>query len=152
MVAGEDLLFGGKGDDILIGGNGDDVLKGNKGNDSLIGVGSDRGQGSFDILIGGSENDTFVLGDSEGAFYSDGDSFTAGTLDYAEIRDFNLADDTIQLTGSADDYVLGASPSGGSGDVGIFLKSDVVGGVDELVAVVRNGNSLSLNDSYFTFV
>ncbi|CCQ65694.1 hypothetical protein CWATWH0402_783, partial [Crocosphaera watsonii WH 0402] len=72
-----------------------------------------------------------------------------GQQDYAEISDFDLAQDIIQLHGLADDYYLGSSPTG-IDDQGIFLK--VAGMEDELVGVVKNTNTLDINSSNFAFV
>ena len=107
--------------------------------------------GSVDSLTGladsqaGTVNaDIFVLGDASESFY---DNY--GQQDYAEISDFDLAQDIIQLHGLADDYYLGSSPTG-IDDQGIFLK--VAGMEDELVGVVKNTNTLDINSSNFAFV
>ncbi|EAM49135.1 Na-Ca exchanger/integrin-beta4 [Crocosphaera watsonii WH 8501] len=107
--------------------------------------------GSVDSLTGladsqaGTVNaDIFVLGDASESFY---DNY--GQQDYAEISDFDLAQDIIQLHGLADDCYLGSSPTG-IDDQGIFLK--VAGMEDELVGVVKNTNTLDINSSNFAFV
>ncbi|WP_299846486.1 calcium-binding protein [uncultured Roseovarius sp.] len=77
---GDETLNGGAGDDVLFGGHGagDDVLFGNAGDDVLVaGHGSDR-------LNGGLGADVFVFGDSH---------------DGGQIEDFNIAQDTLDLSG-----------------------------------------------------
>lgn len=86
--AGDDGIFGGNGDDVLSGGadndtilgdDGNDILTGGSGNDYIEGGNSTAGDEtvdgnlflvtSDDILLGGQDNDTFVIGseeDSEG--------------------------------------------------------------------------------------
>ena len=82
--AGDDLLDGGKGDDLLNGGAGSDTLDGGKGDDTLDGGAGD------DILTGGKKDDTFV--------------FTDGSGDDT-ITDFDVGDDTLDLSGTATDFV-----------------------------------------------
>ncbi|MDJ0660012.1 MAG: Calx-beta domain-containing protein, partial [Crocosphaera sp.] len=107
--------------------------------------------GSVDSLTGlvtdemGTMNaDTFILGNSSEALY---DNY--GQQDYAEISDFNISQDIIQLHGVAEDYYLGVSPVG-SNDQAIFLK--VAGMEDELVGVVKNTTPLDINSNSFVFV
>jgi RTX calcium-binding nonapeptide repeat (4 copies) len=114
---GSDVLFGGDGNDNITGGtNGDpdapegffeDYLVGGNGNDTLNGFGNGRGTFEVDVLIGGGEvdangnivdfspdgvRDVFVLGNANGAFYTQ-----AGFDDYALIFDFEPGIDQIQL-------------------------------------------------------
>ena len=146
-----DILQGDEGDDTLIGGSGNDELYGGLDNDSLVagegddtlnGVGASLGLDEIDQLVGGAGADTFVLGDERGQFYNDGFSAGQGTTDYALIADFELGVDTIQVSGLASDYVLGASPfSNTATDTAIFLDLNgdgSVGNHDELIAVVQN--------------
>lgn len=75
--SGNDILYGGAGDDELYGRDGDDILSGGEGFDVVRGEGASAGdetvQGntylstSNDILLGGEDNDTFVIGDEEDA-------------------------------------------------------------------------------------
>ena len=100
----DDALHGGRNDDSLTGGVGSDFLDGEAGNDILIGVDSSvaaPGSGELDNLRGGGGADTFILGDATTAYYLGG-----GDADYARIRTFNPAEDTIQLSGSEADYTL----------------------------------------------
>jgi Ca2+-binding RTX toxin-like protein len=78
--AGKDTLLGNSGNDTLAGGLGNDSLSGDAGNDTLIG-----GPGA-DTLKGGAGLDTFF--------------YLAGTEGGDRIQDFNVADDTIQISAS----------------------------------------------------
>ncbi|HEY8360204.1 MAG TPA: hypothetical protein VIL30_22335, partial [Ramlibacter sp.] len=68
--------YGGSGNDTLNGGGGNDTLYGGSGNDTL------NGGADSDNLYGGQGNDTFV--------------FTGKSSD--TIRDFNVANDTIDIS------------------------------------------------------
>jgi Ca2+-binding RTX toxin-like protein len=86
--AGNDSLFGGGGNDLLIGSAGNDLVVGDAGNDVLVGSNQfSRGKGEFDVLVGGSNNDAFVLGDRSGSYYGFG-----GNADYAQIADLSRGD------------------------------------------------------------
>lgn len=97
-----------------------DLMLGRTGNDIFLGVdpASDTpGLGEIDLLVGGFEEtvefvdgvgtsvnpdrDRFRLGDGNNVYYSG-----LGPDDYAFIADFDSKEDSIQLNGSADDYVL----------------------------------------------
>ena len=110
QVAGCDLLRGGDGNDTMYGGAANDTLFGGAGNDILNGT--DRVSAGFneeDRLNGGSGHDTFVLGDSEGAYYN-----ARGWQDCAIVEDFNQHEDTVQLNGSSDSYWLQSFGNGNS--------------------------------------
>ena len=96
---GDDELFGNNGDDELIGGNGNDFIDGGKNRDRLIGVGEELGANDVDQLTGGTQRDTFVLGNSAAVFYEG--------IGFAQILDFETGIDTIELNGTADDYTFG---------------------------------------------
>ena len=163
---GNDTLNGGNGNDTLDGGNGNDTINGNSGVDRLEGgYGSDtlNGgsgndllfgfktldnttlKGDIDTLTGGAGKDTFVVP----YIYDDLDRATAGTTDYALIKDFNSQEDFIQLNGAKSNYFLAASPNGLP--TGTAIYSNKPGNQpDELLAIVENRSSLDLNSSYFT--
>lgn len=141
--AGFDYLVGGPGNDRLIGGTLDDALLGRTGNDILYGgSGNDRltgfgfGPNEFDILTGGIEKDTFVLGDINSVYHL--------VQGYATITDFSLAQtDKIQIKGLIKDgYSLGLGNWGGgkAQDTGIFYKGDLIG-------VVQDQNITNLNQN-----
>jgi Ca2+-binding RTX toxin-like protein len=148
---GDDELFGQPGDDRLTGGTGNDNLYGGLGNDVLNGVDPNAaapGTNEQDLLSGGGNSDTFVLGDATRVYYDDRDPSTDGSTDLATIADFNKLEDRIQLHGSAASYQLGEVTTG----TGIYYTSGQTS--PELVAVVRDvpSSELNLNDSYFTYV
>jgi Ca2+-binding RTX toxin-like protein len=123
---GNDYLFGAANNDSLVGGGNDDNLYGDAGNDILLGgSGKDYlngyGKGTeFDILTGGTQGDTFVLGYSTIGYYLGNG--------YATITDFNsLQGDTIQVAGSTQDYSLVKSGN----NTKILYNKD-------LIAVVQN--------------
>lgn len=121
--SGNDLLNGGNGDDsinaedgddVVIGGSGNDGIFGGRGNDTIAGVdiASDTpGFDEIDTLQGGEGSDLFELGDADDFYYDDGQILSPGNIpiglgDYGLIEDFAIADDLIQLNGSAEQYFL----------------------------------------------
>jgi hypothetical protein len=109
------LLFGsiaaGTGnslDNFLLGNLANNSLNGGvgTGNDTLSAAGSNRGVGQRDTLTGGNGNDVFILSDENGSFYDDGLASSMGTADFAFISDFNAAQDSLVLSGSAEDYAF----------------------------------------------
>ncbi|MGB3510668.1 MAG: calcium-binding protein [Microcoleaceae cyanobacterium] len=141
---GDDLIFGGRDNDFINGGGGNDVLNGDlsndtiigdRGRDFIIGAGRQSGENEIDFLTGGVGVDTFVLGNSNTAFYR-----SAGSSDYAVIVDFNNIEGDEIITFSGDGIVLGPSPVGILEGTGIFVDGDliaVMAGVTELE--VQNG-------------
>jgi hypothetical protein len=95
-------------------------------------------------LIGGSEVDTFLLGDANEVFY--GNLTPQGA---AMIVNFNPTEDFIQLPGSPSDYHLVPAPSGMPTGMAIVPSE---GDRTELIALVQDVASLSLEESYFSFV
>ncbi|MGL5871015.1 MAG: CAP domain-containing protein [Xenococcaceae cyanobacterium] len=167
--AGNDAVYGGTGNDSLFGNLGNDYLRGDAGNDTLHGgSGSDSllggseidiligveasstsaGLGEIDNLTGGTQKDTFVLGDVNRVYYNNLATGNNGLTDYALITDFNLAQlDVIQLRGSASDYQLLNTSVGLNTGKGIFLNDG------ELIGIIQGDTNLSLsNSSAFAFV
>jgi hypothetical protein len=67
------------------------LVVGDAGNDILLGTNQfSRGKGEFDVLVGGANNDSFVLGDRSGSYYGFGNG------DYAQISNLS-GGDVIQL-------------------------------------------------------
>ncbi|NBP33241.1 MAG: hypothetical protein EBV08_08195 [Synechococcaceae bacterium WB6_1B_055] len=169
---GNDFIYGNPGNDILIGGSGSDVIQGGKGNDHIYGsylntvFGDDRfggsstigadGIGDIDTLSGNLGDDKFYLFGNGRAAYNDREDNTDGRNDYALITDFGTpglrsllyGEDKIVLLGSSNDYLLSANGN----NTEIFLKSTVQGGVNELIAIINNVNSLSLDGTSFEYV
>jgi FG-GAP repeat/RTX calcium-binding nonapeptide repeat (4 copies) len=150
--ANDDILNGGNQNDVLIGGTGNDGLNGGLNNDTLIGVDESSpspGLGEKDALTGLSGADLFVLGNAATAFYDDnGTTVAQGNVSRAQIRDFDVNTDRIQLHGNAADYVLQVTASG---NTNIFYRP--TGEVRDLIGIVSGTTGLNLaNTSMFVFV
>ncbi|MGB3513118.1 MAG: hypothetical protein WBA93_28665 [Microcoleaceae cyanobacterium] len=146
---GNDILYGGGDNDFVFGGIGSDRLFGDEGDDLLTGTNAVvKGDGEIDSLTGGGGSDRFVLGTTQGEFYSDDDPNTSGISDYLLITDFNTLDDTLQLSGSESEYSLEDSPIEIVVGTAIFLNESL----PELIAIVAGDASLSLSSSYFEYV
>ena len=165
---GNDSVRGGRGNDFLVGQEDNDYIIGGRGNDIVVGSqviefsGSNIGQNEIDSLTGGANYDTFVLGGGTFLFalgnlgitlnevyYDDEDPNTLGRDDYALITDFQKNQDTIQLFGDPNDYIL--DPTFRIDDrhgTAIFLKDDV----NELIGLAEGVFDLDLNSDYFSFV
>lgn len=170
-MVGDDTLSGGVGNDVLYGGSNNDVLFGGAGNDFIAGGGistpgsfTDSGDNQIDWLTGDAGADTFLL--NAPAFGTDlgvrVNYAVQGNNDYAVIRDFNAAEDRVQLTRTVSanisqpltpvTYSLGASPLPSVSGTGLFVnRGDAA---PELIAVFRNiaPEALDLNASYFQYV
>ena len=139
-----DSIFGEEGNDSLIGGVENDILDGGDGEDTLLGVdpsaNDELGENTIDTLSGGSGEDIFVLGRNDSVFYNDG---IPGNLedDFALITDYEIDTDKLELSGSLEDYSLGASPVESSG-LGIFLGQEE----NELIAVLEGVPENSVED------
>jgi ELWxxDGT repeat protein len=116
----ENFVFGGNGDDTLV------------GVQNLL---VNPGRGEVDLLMGNKGADTFVLGDRDNRYYVGLDQ-----QDYALITDF-WAEDSIQLYGSAKDYVLGAAPKSLAPGTGIFLAANP----NELIGIIQGNAVIDLN-------
>ncbi len=141
-------VIGSSSNDEIIGNSADNLLQGGGGDDYLVGVNRDialPGWHEIDHLIGGAGRDTFVLGDSSGTYYDDGNLNNVGYGDYARIADFNPFEDTIELYGSADNYQLRQMMGG----TGILLETT---GVNEGISLIQGVTNLDLNADYFSFV
>ena len=120
-----------------------ETISGTTGADKIWGVaatGTSLGAGTIDTLIGNGGNDVFVLGDGRGRFYDDGRARSAGTGDYALVKDFGTGD-KVQLDGVAGDYLQKATTLNGVSGMGIFHDSNANGlfdSRDELVALLQN--------------
>lgn len=148
---GTDRLLGSSGNDLLVGGLQGDRLFGSNGNDTLIGVDdslTNPGAGEADVLWGQTGTDLFVLGNANGAFYVDGGTAAQRNSGRGVVADFDRADDTIQLAGSADNYQIVETTS-----VARIFYGEVGSPKNELVGVIRSDfSSLDLSASYFSYV
>ncbi len=142
------------GPTLIFGTSASDALRGTSGADIISGVpasGSALGTGTRDALTGGSGNDIFVLGDSRGIFYSDGNAGSAGQLDYAFIADFARGD-RIQLSDDVGAYFLASTRVGRDSGLGIYADLNGNGWfdtTDELVGIVSRVSSLRSSDFVF---
>ncbi|MDO9103778.1 MAG: cadherin domain-containing protein, partial [Methylovulum sp.] len=103
--AGNDSLSGGIGNDQLRGGAGNDSLAGNAGNDLLMGEAGDdslEGGADDDILTGGAGNDLLDGGAGKDVLSGEAgnDIFKFTSLSIDTIKDFVVADDSLQLENS----------------------------------------------------
>lgn len=146
-----DEIYGKNGSDVLTGLGASDALDGGNGADTLIGVNcklANPGLKEIDALTGGNGSDRFVLGDRNTSYYNDRNSDSQGLRDYALITDFKNSD-TVQLRGSASDYVLvNDFRLGITTGTAIFLKDTV----NELVGIAEGVSGLTLNSQAFSFV
>ncbi len=141
---GQDILIGGDGNDTLMGGLGKDLLTGESGNDILTGVDINAinpGIEEIDTLTGGGGSDIFVLGDVNNTYYDNLDN------DYALITDFNASEDSIQLHGKGDDYLLVPFSQANQTGTAIYRKA----AQNELIGILQGGANLSLSGGYFRF-
>ncbi|MDE5102690.1 MAG: cellulose binding domain-containing protein, partial [Trichodesmium sp. St19_bin2] len=143
---GDDLLNGGDdgdGDDYLEGGKGNDFLKGGDGSNILTGVNTNvaqPGSNEIDTLVGGTDDDLFILGDVDQVYYDD-----KLNDDYSLVVNFDSAQgDIIQLHGNANDYILEENVSGLPTGTTIILKTD---GEEEVIGVVENVINMDLSNT-----
>jgi hypothetical protein len=102
--------------------------------DTLNGTdGTALGVGEKDDLRGGADGDTFVLGETGLVYYG------SGASDYAQIWDYELGMDTVQV--AAGTYFLGGVSFLSGVNTGLYLDTDGSGGLnptDELIGIFRN--------------
>lgn len=123
----DDTIVGSNKNSKLTGGGGNDTITGGTGNDRITGTDSTfKGVGEVDKLTGGGGKDKFVIGDRNAAYY-----LGNGANDYANITDFNLFQDSIDV-GSLKDYSFGFD---GTGTVDLFAGKDIT--TRDLVAKIQ---------------
>ena len=139
-VQGNGDLKGGKGNDHLVGNIGHDKLEGGKGYDTLEGGNGndylDGGQGK-DVLIGDAGNDQFVLKSK----------YSSPKVDSADtILDFQKGFDRIVLKDG-----LGVSNLNITQGTGLNANDTILNmaGTGQVLAVVKNVNSTTINGSDF---
>lgn len=128
------FLYGQAGDDYLSGDGGNDFLYGESGKDTLVGgFGGTipNGELEYDYLYGGTEADTFILGDGYAPYYL-GSGF-------ATIADLSIAEgDKIQLFGdiSLYDFFLTDQNGNGVADTTIEMPTGEVIGIVQDINVI----------------
>ena len=152
---GIDLIFnienviGGVGADNITGNSARNIIDGGAGNDVVCGTQRvlNGGRGQVDTLTGGTGADVFVIGGGVGRFYDDG-AIGAGRNDYALVTDFTVGQDRLQLKGTASQYFMGSTGINGVSGSGVYFDSNnsrTLDTNDELLAILRSGNSTVLN-------
>jgi Ca2+-binding RTX toxin-like protein len=131
-----ETLEGTDGNDGIVGYAGDDDLYGEDGNDVLMGTDVIAlGAGEIDALSGGEGEDLFLLGSSDGAFYTE-----VGADDFAIISDYSAEEgDRIFAYGTAGDYELVSIDDTGS--VEIRFQGEMIG-------LVEDNPDLNLSDDF----
>ena len=140
-----DLVGSASADPALTGSAADDIIIGFPTTPATLGV------LQIDTITGNGGNDTVLLGDARGVFYSNTLTSDAGLGDYAMISDFNSGD-RIQLRGTAANYLLNPT-SLGLGGMGIYRNDGTGPGsltsswdsADELIAIVKVIDTTILN-------
>ena len=151
----QDRLIGNEGNDLLLGGTDNDFLEGGVGDDTLIGSNFDSAElqpGEQDTLFGGAGRDLLILGDRDRLFYDDANAQTAGSSDYALVREFDSSEDTIQLQGDRSQYRLAFYTDGGGTTFAniFYLEADAT---PERIGIIENVSSdLAISDPAFRFV
>ena len=172
---GDNVLFGDDGNDVLIGSEGQDVFIGGDGEDlfvlgtadeifyndadeSFTGIANaianqaNKNNNGVDPLTGAQNGNALVNGNGANVSSNGNSVDVFSSSEYVLIEDFNILEDTIQLYGEADDYILGSSPDG-SGDRAIYFDGNgVYNHSDNLIGIVQSDHELSLTESYFSFV
>nr|MDJ0509911.1 calcium-binding protein [Crocosphaera sp.] len=151
---GNDIINGDEGNDILFGHQGDDIVSGGAGEDVIVGVdpGSGFGTSEKDSLRGDEGEDTFVLGDQNRVYYVDNDPTSVGEEDYGLIVDFTVGEDSIELNGNPDNYLLDFyTTSDGKVNADIVYDPGLAAR-GELIAILEDVSAdLKLTDSSFIY-
>lgn len=144
------------GSDIAVGFRPSQPIWARSGNDVVLGyqpVGTVPPQPQIDILIGDlaiddpafrTWNDTFILGDWDRPYYTNGDPTIFGLNDFAFIPDFNPTQDTIQLHGNANNYQLFDV---GFGTAIAYQQAATL----DVVGFLFGASNLDLGANYFQF-
>ncbi|MFO7628170.1 MAG: S8 family serine peptidase [Prochlorococcaceae cyanobacterium] len=152
---------------VLWGTTSNDVITGAGGNDQLAGVpargtkAADLGRGQIDILTGGAGADLFLLADSRGTFYNDGNSRNQGTGDYALIKDFNVAEgDRLQLRAGTQILYRNVTLNGiatteiflGNGDNSFSAADELIARLENTALAPGSGVWVLGNQTWTTYV
>lgn len=149
-TAKDDKLFGTHGDDHIVALDGRDKIFAGLGDDTLSGVDAHgkRGTGEVDLLGGGAGADTFVLGDTHGAYYLDPGRANFGFASFAIVSDFHAGTDSVILSGSTH---YSFTNSGGNS---FLFAGDAASGDADAIAKFNNTHltNADLKSGSFTFV
>jgi Ca2+-binding RTX toxin-like protein len=145
--AGDDELTGGAGDDVLDGSGGKDTLDGGAGDDTLL-AGFDDGTG--DVFIGGSGNDTYDIENSPVSAFDFNIDLAAGSDQhgniYTGIENILAGGGDDTLVGDAEDNLL----NGGSGNdvlsAGAGNDTLTGGSGDDIFSVTAEAGALQITD------
>ena len=133
--SGKDTIYGNEGNDTIDGDSGKDTIYGNEGNDTLDGgSGNDKLYGGTgnDILDGGTDNDILNGGAGEDIFKWTSDGTLSSTKQSDTVKDFNLDEDTLDISDLLVDY-----KGGDNLDDYLSVKSQ---GGDTTVRIDTNGD------------
>ena len=133
---------------------GSDIIQGDDTAEVLVAVDTGAalpGAGEIDVFVGAGGADVFVFGDATRAYYDDGIAASDGTGDYGYVWDFEVGTDTVQLFGSASDYLLAEGREDLPNGTSIWLLGEGTD-EDELIAVLGGVSGLSLEGDSFTYV
>ena len=105
------------------------------------------GRGQIDVVTGNAGADLFLLGDSRGIFYNDGSTTSSGTGDYLRIRDFNKAEDHLQLRSGNQYLFRNVTISGvatteiylGNGDTSFNARDELIARLDNTALAPGSG-------------
>jgi len=132
---------------------GRDIIQGDDTDEYLVAVDPQDaapGIGEIDVFVGGGGADTFVFGDVNGSYYDDQDSTSQGLGDYGFVWDFEAGIDTVQLSGTAEDYMLTEDHAGLAPGTAIWRVGQP-GDEPELVGLLHNATELDLYGDSFIF-
>jgi hypothetical protein len=125
--------------------DGPDIITGSAAAETIRGVptgSTQRGRGTVDKLTGGGGNDHFLLADTSGVFYDDGNATVSETRDMAWITDFSVGD-KITLFGSAANYRLNSAFY--SSFRGVLINALLPASTPEPIGFVQSATLASLN-------
>jgi uncharacterized delta-60 repeat protein len=151
-------LTGNALNDSLVGGSGTDSIIGGSGNDTIQGYAGTSYTSQQDILTGGTGSNTFVLGESSGAYYRE-NNLDNGDANWAVITDFKINSDQLVLSGSPDQYTIGTAQNLAADLVGktlgatgitvkatdLLLEYNAAGGPDIIAGIRSSTGSFTAN-------
>lgn len=152
------ILWGTTGNDTITGGNGNDRISGVLASGTTA---SALGRSQIDTLTGNAGADLFLLADSRGTFYNDGNSTRQGTSDYALIKDFKTAEgDRLQLRAGSQVLYRNVTINGianteiflGNGDTRFNAADELIARLDNSALAPGSGVFVVGSQSWMTYV